>query len=225
MDVFEAARSWDPACIKATEYKFSKKKKEKELPRRLLLSDFSETYGSRPGGNHIKQLRWFLDYLPNNFSLTTLGSVPCAKDAQGLPFLAPDKKIPDKKIPASRWCVLSALKLLGEDLEVEGRCMTEIREVVRNGVQVHWVEVSSYARFLIHLTAADVKSEVRLRPHLCEDAMHFYSLISETQDTETAKKAYLDSLKGSFGERRYKARELFRASCWHVVVETITCLA
>ena len=215
MDVFEAARSWGPACVKAAEYKFSKKKEEKELPRYVLLSDFSETYGSRPGGNHIKQLRWFLDYLPNNFSLTTLGSVP----AQGLPFLAPDKKI-----PASRWCVPSALKLLGEDLEVEGRCMTEIREVVRSGVQVHWVEVSSYARFLIHLTAADVKSEVRLRPRLCEDAMHFYSVISETQGTETAKKAYLDSLKGSFGERRYKARVLFRASCWHVVVETITCL-
>ena len=206
MDVFEGARSWDPACVKAAEYKFSKQKKESALPRRLFLSDFSETYGSRPTGNHVKQLRWFMEYLPDNFSLTTLGSIPCAQDAAGLPFVAPDRKI-----PASRWCVITALKLLGEDPEIEGKCMPEIREVFQNGLQVHWVQASSFARFLIHLTASDVKSEIRLRPHLCEDAMHYFSLISETQDAATAKKAYLDSLKGSCGERRYKAPVLFLA--------------
>ena len=56
MGVFEGARSWDPDCIKAAEHKFSNQNKETALPCWLFLSDrLSETCGSEPTGNHVKQ--------------------------------------------------------------------------------------------------------------------------------------------------------------------------
>ena len=80
----------------------------------------------------------------------------------------------------------------------------EIRDIYQRGVPVHWIEVGSFAHFLVHLTASDLKGEIRAKPHLVEDAMSFYSLLCETKSAESAGKAYTEHLRGNFAERRYK---------------------
>ena len=69
--------------------------------------------------------------------------------------------------------------------------MQEIRKVDRLGLPVHWVQVTSCARFLVRRTSSELKGEIRLKPHLCEDAMHFRSLVCETHDAAAAGKAWV----------------------------------
>ena len=52
-------------------------------------------------------------------------------------------------------------------------------EFVEQGVQVNWRESQSFLEFVLAEASAELKTEVRKRPHLAEDVLIFYELIKD----------------------------------------------
>ena len=78
-----------------------KEKKEKEekrqrLPRRLLLSAFSDKVGHRPTGLQKQQAKLFVERFPTEFKEMAMQKIvlPCSKEEQPLPFVTVDGLLP-----------------------------------------------------------------------------------------------------------------------------------
>ena len=72
---------------------------------------------------------------------------------------------PDGLLPCPFFSTANALKALGKDIaRLEGgdaRAVRDVRAILADGVQVEWLECSSYLEFMVYIEAAQVQQEGR----------------------------------------------------------------
>ena len=135
-----------------TERRKSKKAKKAEkedeessqrLPKRLLLSFFSNRVGHRPTGLQTAQVILFTERFPTEFREAAMQKIILPKSMEGHPFVAPDGTLPCaalSTVNALRWLETNPGKLVGGD----PKALAQIKRVLDEGVQVEWMEFSSF---------------------------------------------------------------------------------
>ena len=145
-------------------------KVKSHLPRRLALSAFSNKVGWRPAGLNVAQVKLFVERLPQEFRLASMGRI-ILPHLKGAPYIAPDGKLP---CPLLSSC--NALKVLQTPGKLDGApkgVRVELERVFKEGLQVEWQEFPDYVSYMVYYEGAAVQGEVLVKPHILDTAMLF----------------------------------------------------
>ena len=187
---------------KAKKQKKSAKEAEDEegsqrLPKRLLLSAFSKQVGHRPTGLQTAQVLLFTERFPTEFREVAMQKIVLPKSQEGHPFVAPDGGLP--------CCALSTVNALRwleshEDKLVRGdpKAVAQIKRIHEEGVQVEWIQVSSFVEWQLHVEGAAVQASVQVGAHILDTAIKYLSFMrgpfaSMQGQSETTTKKELDA--------------------------------
>ena len=157
-----------------------------------------QKYGHRLSGNNVGQLNYFTQLFPKEFSTESMPKVVLPMGEAGEPFVCDDGKL-----PSPMWATINALLWLTADpsrlSDASPEIAAEINNITKLGVQVEWRAFSSFLRWCVKQESADIRSELRVKPHLVDSALYVLSMLEETGGSGGVKAACAERLYLSWG--------------------------
>ena len=152
------------------------KKKEKEekrqrLPRRLLLSAFSDKVGHRSCFWQRAQALLFVERFPTEFTPMAMHQIvlPCSEDFT-LPFVTDGGLLPCPCLST-----FYALKYLQQNPRLMEHAnhfaRSQMEKIWTHGVQVEWLGCASLLEWQLHMEHASVQAEYAVKPHVLDAAL------------------------------------------------------
>ena len=115
--------------------------------------------------------------------------LPCSMDGS-LPFVAPDGGLPCPALST-----FNALRYLQGHPEAmakaEARAKAQMEKIFTKGVQVEWIECTSFLQWQLHVETSSVQASVQVQPHIVDTALKYLTFCNSAQalggDTSSTK--------------------------------------
>ena len=126
-------------------------------------------------GLQIEQCKLYTKRFPREFRLAAMGRVvlPCLGK---LPYVTKEGDLPSPIL--STMNALRYLDLHPDQLERgDENAKKEINLVIKDGIQVEWVEFNSFLEWMLYIEGASVQSSVRVLPHVLDTAIMYVQFL------------------------------------------------